>query len=183
MGARRRFAHLNFEVHGQIARRVAGTVVAGLVAELSADVVLAGSKVAEGVDDDVKGKVAAIDVELLIGSERESQVTSGGIANRADDDIGGRVQFEDGGNQVGRVGAVGVDVEALLDAKVKLHRVGFAAGDRGDAGGSHLDGRARSLGESSGGEEQNEKQFGHRVSTQQSAFSRAAGVRETTPRG
>src|SRR5262249_23445326 len=62
----------------------------------------------------------------LVGREGKAGVLPGGIADAADDDIGGHIQLQGGRDEVILLGSIGVDVEASRHPKLKFHWGGFA---------------------------------------------------------
>ena len=80
-------------------------------------------------DQAADGEVTGVHVELFRRSKREAAVFSGGIGQLGNQDIGGRVNLEDGRDEQLGIRLVGVDVISASDTKRQLDRGGFSHHD------------------------------------------------------
>lgn len=155
------FGHLHLELHGKILRRIAGGLVAGLIAQVSADHVFDGNDVMEWTHQDADRKCATVYAQLLIRRERKAEFFALGISNLADHDVSRRIQFQDSRDQELGFWSVGIDVESGHNTKSQFHLAGLTSVNAGERGGGHGHGRSFRPGEILGGNEswaQKEKQ-------------------------
>jgi len=107
---------LDFDGDGNGSRRHAGAQVAGLKTQASFNQVIANGRNESRAD----GEVAGVDVQRVAGVYGESELCSARV-NGPLQLYGGVVgQAQDGWNQLGSMGCVGVDMEPLPDAKVQF---------------------------------------------------------------
>ena len=98
------------EADGQLLRRIAGGVIAGLIFQSSANDVLARLHGTQWAHENVNFEISGIDVELFVRGEGKTGVLPGGVCGLADDDIGSGFDFENGRDEVFGFRLVGVDV-------------------------------------------------------------------------
>jgi hypothetical protein len=147
----------DFEVDGQMFRRVASGVVAGLIFQVAVDGVLTGLHGMERANGHADGEVAGVNVERLVWGKGKGHVFAGRVADLGEGDVGGGVHFKGGGNEEFGFRRVGVDVIAGSDAEVERDDAGFATGHGDGVDGRDGDGRGllpRRLGEGESGADQ-----------------------------
>src|SRR5581483_1758088 len=134
---RSRFRDLHFKIDRKVFRRIAGSVVAGLVSELAAKCILAGDHVSQGTDRHRQREPAPIDAQLLVRGEWKAGLFSGRISDFSHHDVGWWIQLQSGWDEEFGFRSVGINVKSRADTELKLHRSRLTASDGRDRNGRH----------------------------------------------
>src|ERR1700722_6893239 len=92
-GRRLSLRNLYIEADGQILGRIAGSVIACLVLQSSADNVFAGLHGTQWPNKDTDFEVPRVNVELLVGGEGKAHILTVRVGSLADYDVGGGLHF------------------------------------------------------------------------------------------
>ena len=89
----------HFKADGQSLWREALCVVARLVAQHSAHEIFPGRDGTERMHRHVHGEIAAVDIQFFIGREGEDQILAWRVFDLTQNNVGGQVHLECGGNE------------------------------------------------------------------------------------
>src|SRR5207245_5119773 len=92
----RTFYDLDFKLHRELFRRIAGGVVTRLVSQLAMNHVSGGQHASQRTHFDLHREFSGINVQLVFGGKSETHFLAGWITDSANHNVSGRVQLECG---------------------------------------------------------------------------------------